>query len=125
MTKEEETDQPAGRDHDDGTRSEAEMKGRMKDYARESRFTFRNAAEYQLKRELKEEAMEKCYEQLKNFAVCSEAKGLMVIISCRPLFQKVNECLGKHNGEEAWQAYKEKNKDELERRANLRPAASS
>jgi hypothetical protein len=135
MTKDDETETDRGGNQpaaaavarDDGTsntRSDAEAKGRMKDNARESRFTFRNAAEHQLKRELKEEAMEKCHEEIKNFAQCSEAEGLKVIFTCRPLFQKVNECMHKHNGEEAWLAYKEKNMDEIERRAKLRPAAS-
>lgn len=101
-------------------KSEAETKAHLKDSARESRFTFRNAAEYQLRRELKEEAMEKCDPEIKRFAECSTEKGLMVIFSCKTLFREVNECMHTHNGEEAWQAFKAKNQDEIDRRANIR-----
>lgn len=101
-------------------KGEAEAKGRLKDSARDSRFSFRNFAEHQLRRELKEEAMEKCDPEIKAFAECANEKGLMVVFSCQALYSKVNECMFKHNGEEAWQAYKEKNQDEIDRRANLR-----
>jgi Cytochrome c oxidase biogenesis protein Cmc1 like len=97
----------------------SETKARMKDLARDSRFTFRNLAEHQLRRELKEEALEICNPQLKDFAGCAQEKGLMVVFSCNSLFGKVNECLNEHNGEEAWQKYKAKHADEIERRARV------
>ena len=96
-----------------------EKKARMKDMARDSRFNFRNLAEHQLRRELKEEAIEICNPQLKDFAECSQEKGLMVVFSCKSLFQEVNKCLQIHNGEEAWQRYKLKHADEIERRARV------
>lgn len=102
---------------DDTTSPEA--RARMKDLARDSRFTFRNLAEHQLRRELKDEAMEICNPQLKDFAECAQEKGLLVVFSCSPLFRKVNECLNEHNGEEAWQKYKAKHADEIERRARV------
>ena len=96
-----------------------EKKARLKDMARESRFNFRNLAEHQFRRELKEEAMEICNPEIKNFAECSQEKGLMVVFSCRALFQEVNKCLQLHNGEEAWQKYKAKHADEIVRRARV------
>ena len=96
-----------------------EARARSKDLARDSRFTFRNLAEHQLRRELKEEAMEICNPQLKDFAECAQEKGLMVVFSCNALFRKVNECLNEYNGEEAWQKYKVLHADEIERRARV------
>jgi Cytochrome c oxidase biogenesis protein Cmc1 like len=107
--------QPVSEDHKD----DAEARARVKDMARESRFTFRNLAEHQLRRELKEEAMELCNPEIKDFAECAQEKGLMVVFSCKSLFQKVNECMQLHNGEEAWQKYKAKHADEIERRARF------
>lgn len=91
----------------------------MKETARDSRFHFRNLAEHQLRRELKEEAMEKCTPQLHEFAECSQEKGLMVVFSCQSLFRKVNECLQEHNSDAAWQKYKLKHEDEIEKRARV------
>jgi N-acetylglucosamine kinase-like BadF-type ATPase len=97
----------------------SESRARMKEMARDSRFNFRNLAEHQLRRELKEEAIEICNPQLKEFAECSQEKGLMVVFSCQSFFQKVNECLNEHNGVEAWEKYKAKHADEIERRARV------
>jgi hypothetical protein len=63
--------------------------------------------------------MEICNPEIKSFAECSQEKGLMVVFSCQSLFQEVNKCLQIHNGEEAWQKYKEKNADEIEKRARV------
>lgn len=97
----------------------SEKKARMKDMARDSRFNFRNLAEHQLRRELKEEAIEICNPEIKKFAECSQEKGLMVVFSCQALFREVNKCLQIYNGEEAWQKYKAKHADEIERRARV------
>jgi hypothetical protein len=107
--------QPNPEENDGGL----EKKARLKDMARESRFNFRNLAEHQLRRELKEEAMEICNPEIKKFAECSQEKGLMVVFSCQSLFREVNKCLQVHNGEAAWQNYKEKHADEIERRARV------
>ena len=109
---------PSQRTPDDNDEA-PEKKARMKDMARESRFNFRNLAEHQLRRELKEEAIEICNPELKKFAECSQEKGLMVVFSCQALFREVNKCLQIHNGEEAWQKYKVKHADEIERRARV------
>lgn len=94
-----------------------EENARVKELGRESRLSFRNLAEHQLRRELKEEAMEICKPQIKDFAECSQENGLMVVWSCRKHYNAIRECLSVHNGEEAWQKYKEAHKDELEIRA--------
>jgi Cytochrome c oxidase biogenesis protein Cmc1 like len=97
----------------------AEEVARLKSAGRESRLSFRNIAEAQLRRELKEVAIELCDPAIKEFAQCSQEKGLMVVISCRHLFKNVNECMAINNGEEAWQKYKNRHADEIERRANM------
>ena len=89
----------------------------MKDYNRESRLSFRNYAEHKLRQDLKDEAMETCDPQIKNFATCAQEKGLMVVFSCRGLYRQVQECLALHNGEEAWQRYKTEHRDQLEKLA--------
>lgn len=96
-----------------------EQSAQMKDYSRESRLSFRNFAEHQMRRELKEIAMEKCNAPIEAFAGCAKENGLLVVFSCRHLHRDVQKCLSIHNGEEAWQKYKEENKEELERRAKL------
>ena len=89
----------------------------MRSSARDSRLSFRNFAEHTLRRELKEEAMEICNPQIKAFSECAQEKGLLVVWSCRSLFKEVNSCMAVQNGEEAWQKYKARHEDELERRA--------
>jgi hypothetical protein len=103
----------------DETDAALEKKARLRDMARESRFNFRNLAEHQLRRELKEVAMETCNPQIKAFAECSQEKGLMVVFSCQSLFREVNKCMQIHNGEEAWQKYKAEHEDEIQRKAKL------
>ena len=99
----------------------AEEITRMKYDGRESRLSFRKFAEGRLRNDLKEEAIEICNPEIKTFAECSQEAGLMVVFTCKHLFQKVNECMSIHNGEEAWQRYKVENEDEIERKATLRP----
>lgn len=89
----------------------------MKDYNRESRLSFRNFAEHQLRQDLKDKAMEICDPQIKAFAACAQEKGLMVVFSCNNLYGQVKECLALHNGEEAWQRYKTEHRDQLEKLA--------
>jgi hypothetical protein len=93
--------------------------GRLKEMGRESRLSFRNFAEHQLRRECKEAAMEICKPQVKAFAECAQEKGLMVVWSCKQLHNDVQDCLTIHNGEEAWERYKEDNKERLEKKARL------
>jgi Cytochrome c oxidase biogenesis protein Cmc1 like len=96
-----------------------EQSARMKAAARDNRFSFRNLAEHQLRRELKDVAMDKCKPQISEFAECSQTAGLMVVYSCRHLFKNVNECMSINNGDEAWEKYKILHQDEIDRRATL------
>lgn len=95
----------------------SDHQARTKDLGRESRLSFRNFAEHQLRRQLKDEAMEICKPQIGAFAECAQEKGLLVVFSCSHLHKGVKECLAKHNGEEAWQKYKQEHEDLLERKA--------
>ncbi len=61
-------------------------------------------------------AMEKCREHIKDFALCAQEKGLMVVWSCRGLNKKMNNCMFEYNSDQAWERYKEEHLDELERR---------
>ncbi len=93
-----------------------ENKARIKDASRESRLSFRNFAEHQMRREFKEKAIEKCNEPIKAFAECAQEKGLLVVWSCRQLSKEVNKCMAIHNSHEAFDKYKQENADELERK---------
>jgi hypothetical protein len=97
----------------------AEEVARQKDSGRASRLSFRNFAEHQLRQELKDKALKQCDAYVRSFAECAEEKGLMVVISCRPHMNEIKACMSIYNGEEAWQKYKEENKDRLERMAKL------
>jgi hypothetical protein len=97
----------------------AEGKARAKEYARDSRFSFRNFAEHSMRREMKEEAMEICNAHVKEFAECAQEKGLLVVWSCSKQHKAIKECLAIHNGEEAWERYKERHAVELEQRSKL------
>ena len=96
-----------------------EGKARAKDAARDSRFHFSNFAEHSMRREMKEEALEKCNNQVKEFAECAQEKGLWVVWSCSKQHAAIKQCLALHNSEEAWVRYKEEHKDELEARSKL------
>ena len=65
------------------TNSNNDQAGRIKDDGRESRLTFRNFAEHQLRREFRELAMETCDAPIKAFAECGKEHGLMVVFKCR------------------------------------------
>lgn len=97
--------------------SEAEYRARVKEASRESRLSFRNIAEHQLRRDCKEEAKEKCKDYIKSFAECASEQGLMVVINCRDKLKSLNSCMELHNGDEAWQKYKQEHKEELAIRA--------
>jgi COX assembly protein 1 len=96
--------------------SDAEKAGRIKDLGRETRLSFRNFAEHQLRRELKEEAMEKCDLQIRTFAECGQQEGLMVVFRCREFQKDINECMGVYNSPEAFEIYKKQHAADLENR---------
>lgn len=87
-----------------------------KDEYREHRLSFRKFAEYQMRREFKDIAIDKCRDHIKDFAQCAQEKGLMVVWSCRGFNKKMNECMFQYNSDEAWERYKEEHMDELEKR---------
>jgi Cytochrome c oxidase biogenesis protein Cmc1 like len=97
--------------------SEAEVRARSKETAREGRLSFKNRAQDLLKYELKEDAKEKCKDYIKTFAECAKKEGLLVVFQCRSQLKEMNGCMAIHNGPEAWQRYKEEHKEELELRA--------
>mmetsp|Transcript_14747 Transcript_14747/g.20119 ORF Transcript_14747/g.20119 Transcript_14747/m.20119 type:complete len:109 (-) Transcript_14747:2-328(-) len=94
----------------------AEGRAKTKDYSRESRLSFRKFAEHQMRREFKEEAIEKCRPHVMAFGKCAEESGLMVVFKCRQFSKDLNGCMATHNSNEAWDKYKEDHKDELEKR---------
>ena len=93
--------------------SEAEHRARMKEGSRESRLSFQNRAEHLLRRDMKDDAKEKCKDYIRSFAECSKENGLMVVINCQDKLKDLNGCMAIHNGEEAWQKYKAAHKEEL------------
>ena len=95
---------------------DAETKARIKDAGRDGRLSFRNFAEHQMRREFKDMALEKCSHHVKDFAVCAEEQGLMVVFNCRHHSKALNECMAIHNSNEAFEKYKEEHKEELEKR---------
>lgn len=97
--------------------NEKEAREAAKSSGRESRLSFKKYAEHQLRQDLKDRALELCDPVVKEFAQCSQEKGLMVVFSCRPQFKKVQECMEKYNGEDAWQKYKIENQAELDRKS--------
>lgn len=96
----------------------AEDIARMKYDGRESRFSFLNRAEDLLRRDMKEEATQvHCKQQVADFANCAKEQGIYVVFACQSALKTLNACMEIHNGEEAWQRYKEVHKDELEKRS--------
>jgi COX assembly protein 1 len=96
--------------------STAEMAGRMKDMGRETRLSFRNFAEHQLRREFKDEAMEKCDLQIRTFAECGQQEGIMVVFRCREFQKDITECMTVYNSPEAFEAYKTLHAADLDNR---------
>ena len=84
-----------------------ERKGRIKDYGRESRLSFKNFHEHQLRKEFKELAMEKCSLPIKAFAECSKEQGIMVVFNCREYQKDLNDCMHVYNSPEAFEKYKQ------------------
>jgi hypothetical protein len=96
--------------------NDEETKGKIKDYGRDSRLSFRNFAEHQLRKEFKEDAIEKCGLQIKAFAECGKEEGIMVVFRCRDFQASVNECMGIYNSKEAWEKYKKDHEFDLDKR---------
>jgi len=90
-----------------------EKKAQLKDLYRDSRLSFRNFEEHQLRKELKSIAMDQCKEQLQTFGSCAEKNGIFVVFKCQGALKAMNECLGKHNSEEEFEKYKAKHRPDL------------
>eukprot|EP00560_Eucampia_antarctica_P008414 CAMPEP_0197825120 /NCGR_PEP_ID=MMETSP1437-20131217/2256_1 /TAXON_ID=49252 ORGANISM="Eucampia antarctica, Strain CCMP1452" /NCGR_SAMPLE_ID=MMETSP1437 /ASSEMBLY_ACC=CAM_ASM_001096 /LENGTH=68 /DNA_ID=CAMNT_0043424991 /DNA_START=109 /DNA_END=312 /DNA_ORIENTATION=- len=61
------------------SKEDGEHKARVKDASRESRLSFRNFAEHQMRREFKEKAIDKCRPSIQAFGKCAEETGLSVV----------------------------------------------
>jgi hypothetical protein len=96
--------------------STAEAAGRMKDMGRETRLSFRNFAEHQLRREFKADAMEKCDLQIGAFAECGQREGIMVVFRCREFQKDIAECMAVYNSPEAFEQYKTLHAADLDNR---------
>ena len=99
------------------TPSQNDIPGRIKDYGRESRLSFRNFAEHQLRNEFKEKVLQKCSLQLEAFADCSKEEGLMVVFRCRDFYRDVQECMAVYNSEGAWEKFKRDHEADLAHQA--------
>ena len=87
---------------------------RVKDAGRESRLSFRNFAEYQLRKDFKADAMKKCDLQVGALAECIKDEGLFAPFKCTDFKKDVNECMAVYNSEERFQIYKKEHEVDLE-----------
>eukprot|EP00529_Nitzschia_sp_RCC80_P034799 CAMPEP_0113463030 /NCGR_PEP_ID=MMETSP0014_2-20120614/12424_1 /TAXON_ID=2857 /ORGANISM="Nitzschia sp." /LENGTH=124 /DNA_ID=CAMNT_0000354965 /DNA_START=244 /DNA_END=615 /DNA_ORIENTATION=- /assembly_acc=CAM_ASM_000159 len=79
--------------------------GRTKDAGRESRLSFRNFAEHELRKEFKADAMNQCELQVGAFAECIKEEGLLAVFRCRDIQKDVNECMAFYNSDERFAVY--------------------
>eukprot|EP00934_Nitzschia_sp_Nitz4_P002218 Nitzschia sp. Nitz4//scaffold41_size133979//66357//66656//NITZ4_003350-RA/size133979-processed-gene-0.252-mRNA-1//-1//CDS//3329551479//2218//frame0 len=94
--------------------SSKDTAGDIKDAGRESRLSFRNYNEYQLRSEFKRDAIKKCDLQVKAFADCAKDEGLMVVFRCQDFKKEVDECMRVYNSDERWELYKQENAADLD-----------
>eukprot|EP00555_Chaetoceros_dichaeta_P002870 CAMPEP_0198249910 /NCGR_PEP_ID=MMETSP1447-20131203/1281_1 /TAXON_ID=420782 /ORGANISM="Chaetoceros dichaeta, Strain CCMP1751" /LENGTH=121 /DNA_ID=CAMNT_0043934647 /DNA_START=102 /DNA_END=467 /DNA_ORIENTATION=+ len=85
----------------------AEANARKKDASREGRLSFKNFGEHQLRRDFKDQAIEKCRSTIDAFGSCAKDNGLMVVIRCRQFNKDVVSCMEIHNSNEKFDVYKE------------------
>ena len=108
--------------HDDDERLrqlQQQQQQMMKEAGRDVRLSFRNFAEHQLRREFRHELLSdpsKCAIPLKAFAECAKEEGVWVVFNCRDFQRSVNECMSIYNSPQAWEAYKDLHKADLENR---------
>jgi len=96
--------------------NDANYQGIVKDVSRQSRLSFRNFAEHQLRQEFKNDAIEKCQLQVKAFAECGKEEGLMVIFRCQDFYKEVTDCMAYHNSNQRWEIYKKEHEADLQSR---------
>jgi hypothetical protein len=92
----------------------ADQAGQMKDTGREGRLSFKNFAETQLRKEFKQDAMDKCDLQIGAFADCIKEEGLLAPLRCKEFQKDVNECMSVYNSEERFQLYKKEHQADLD-----------
>ena len=88
--------------------------GGIKEAGREGRLSFRKFAEHQLRTEFKKEAMKKCDLQMKAFAECAKAEGVLVVFRCKEFQAEINECMQVYMSNERWDMYKDEHAADLE-----------
>jgi len=88
----------------------------MKDMGREGRLSFKNFAEHQMRREFKDQAIDKCRDQINAFGKCAQENGLLVVFNCRKFNKDMNECMQLHNSEEEFQKYLDLHTEDLNKR---------
>jgi carboxypeptidase C (cathepsin A) len=86
----------------------------IKDDGRDSRLSFRNFAEAQLRKEFKAEAMKKCDLQVGALAECIQEQGLWAPFKCREIQKDVNECMTVYNSPERFELFKKEHQDEID-----------
>jgi hypothetical protein len=94
-------------------KTEPEKKAQLKELYRESRLSFRNFEEHQLRNELKSTAMDKCRDHLQGFGTCAEENGLLVVFKCQGKLKEMNECLNIYNSNAEFEKYKAKHRPDL------------
>jgi hypothetical protein len=94
----------------------SDRSNRIRDDGRDARLSFRNFAEYRIRSEFKDDAIQKCAPQMRAFAECAQDNGLAVIFMCRTLNKAITDCMYVHNSDEAFAKYLEENPGLLEHR---------
>ena len=90
--------------------------GKVKDAGRESRLSFRNFAENQLRRDFKADAMKQCGLQVGAFAECIKDEGLLAPFKCREFKKDCNECMVFYNSEERFRLYVKEHEEDTEKK---------
>jgi len=90
--------------------------GIVKGTGRESRLSFRNFAENQLRRDFKADAMKKCDLQIAALAECIKDEGLLAPFKCKEYKRHVNECMVVYNSEERFGLYVKEHEEDIEKK---------
>jgi hypothetical protein len=94
----------------------AEQNAKVKEGSRDGRLSFRKFGEHQLRREFKDQAIEKCRGDINAFGNCAQEQGLLVVFNCRQFNRDLNACMAIHNSHEAFDVYKLANEEALVRK---------
>jgi hypothetical protein len=94
----------------------------IKDDGRDTRLSFRNFAESQLRKEFKAAAMKQCDLQIGALAGCIQQKGLWAPFQCRAYQKDVNACMAIHNSDERFAEFKKEHQDEIDNKPYVQAA---